>query len=200
MYGYKKHLQLFPVCGNITAGVALSCSNQLIGGANDRLILINYDEIASYTRNVSNAQIIEAITMVATKKGYAFEGKQQSVEPKQSLNKKRYATAYDHEITFKVFDSTPAVKEQLEKLVQGKVVAIVENNYKGATGNAAFELYGADAGLYVETLERNVGDAEVLGAFNIVLKSGEFAKEGNLPASIFITDYTTTKALVDALL
>lgn len=189
-----------PVCANITAGVALSCSNQLIGGANDRLILINYDEIASYTKNLTNPQIIEVITMVAGKTGYAFEGKQQSVEPLQALVKTRYATSYDHQVTFKVFDATPDTKEQLEKLVQGKVVAIVENNYKGATGNAAFELYGADAGLYVETLERAVGDTEVLGAFNVVLKSSEFAKEGNLPASIFDTDYATTKALVETLL
>ena len=193
--------QFSPACAAITAGVAISCTIKQVAGTTDKLILFNYDEIASYTRNGTNTQIIEAITMVVNVPaytGFAFEGKQQSLEPKQTLVRTRYNTGWDHEVVFKVFDSQPTTKQQIEKMAESRLVAIVENNFKGTAGNAAYEVYGIDTGLYMLVGERNVSDPESMGAFNVTLKT-DLSKEGHLPATFFLTDYATTKALVEAL-
>ena len=194
------NIQLSPACGLIAGGIAVNCTPKLVGGANDRLILINFDDIASLTPDVGNPNLYTAITLAATKVAYVFEGKQQSVEPSHALVKTRYSIGHDHIVQFKAFNNSPSVKVVLDAMVEGRFLAIIENNFKGTSGNAAFELYGVDAGLYVEVMERNVADSETLGAYNIQLKSGEFGKEGHVPSSLWDTDYVTTKALVDALL
>lgn len=192
--------QFTSACSFLTGGVTNDCVNVMVGGADDRLILFNWDEVESLDRNVTNAQIVEAINMVATKTGYVFEGKQSSNEPLQKLVKKKYENKWDHQVTFKIFSATPTTKAQVEKLKDGRFMALVQNNYKGASGNGAFELYGIDTGLLIEDAERNVADTDLMGAFNIVLKSHESYKEGHLPATVFITDFATTKAMIDDLL
>lgn len=188
-------------CAAITGGVTNSCSDLLVGGADDRLILFNYDEVETLDPNGTNPEIIEDIVLAATKVGYVFEGKQQSNEAKQTLVKKKYSNSWDHEIVFKIFGATPAAKIQVEKFAAGaKLMALVQNNYKGTAGNGSFELYGVDTGLYLEAAERNVADTDTLGAFSITLKSSELFKEGHLPKTVFITDFATTKAMIDALL
>jgi hypothetical protein len=194
--------QLSPdACANITAGVGASCALRMINGANDRLVLINYSEVSSLTPNGTNAQIIEAIVMTTpgTTKGYVFQGKQSSVEPKQAMVKKKYGNSWDHEIRFKIFNGEPLTKIQIEKIMEGKFMAIVENNYRGTAGNGAFEIYGVTSGLWAESIERDIANPETLGCYDIVLKSGD-AKEDNLPKTLFITDYATSKAVVDGIL
>lgn len=187
-------------CSQITAGVLIDCANPIISGAKDRLVLINRDQIDTLTRNNTNPQIIEAISLAGGSVGYVFEGRFNSVEPKQTMVKKRYARVYDHEVAFKVFSGVPLTKKQIELMAQGNLVAIVENNYQGASGEGAFEVYGLDTGLEVEALERVISDSETQGAYSVTLKTTEQNKEGHLPATLFVTDYTASKAVVDGLL
>lgn len=192
---------MYSVCGAITAAILKDCTNPLIGGTDTTIYVANYADIASVTRNGSNPQIIEAITMVATKKFYKYEGQNNSVEPEQHLVKQKYARVYDHLIKFKVFNATPTTKAQLELMAVGRIVAIVENNWKnGTTGNGAFEIYGLDVGLEVENLDRMLADADTQGAFDLTLKTPEAAKEGHLPATLFITSYSATQAVIAALI
>lgn len=190
------------ICGKISASVAIDCDNPLVAGANDRLILINKEDWdnGTITPNVSNSELIEGITLPSGTDAYYFEGKNDSVEPKQTLVKQRYAEVYDHEVIFKVFKADAATKQQLEKMVKGKFVAIIENNFKGSSGNSCFEIYGYDVGLQVMEMERVIMDAETQGAFNITLRTPENIKEAHLPKTLYITSYAATKAVVDALL
>lgn len=190
------------ICARISANVLFDCDNPLVAGTDDNLFLINkedWDE-AVITRNASNNQLIEGIALATGDLAYKFEGKNSSVEPMQKLVKQKYAEVYDHEVTFKVFKVNAATKEQLEKMASGKVVAIVSNLFKGASGEAAFEVYGEEIGLEVQELERSLADVDTQGAFNLVLRTPEIAKEAHLPATLYDTDYATTKAIVDGLI
>ena len=161
-------------CGEISAGLAPDCDFPLMGGTTEDLVLINYGDIDSVTRNVTNKQIIEAITLnTAALKGYKFEGKNESVEPQTNLVKQRYADAYDHEVMFIVFLNTPVAKQQMEKMVHGKLVAIVENKHKNSAGDTTYEIYGLGVGLYVMELNRIVVDADTQGAYKIILRTPE---------------------------
>lgn len=189
-------------CGQISAHILVDCNNPMIGGADDRLVLINKDdwELATITRNGTNNQLIEGITLATGADAYYFEGKNHSLEPAQRLVKQRYAEVYDHEVIFKVFKIDAPTKTQLEALAKGKFVAILQNNFKGASGDSCFEIYGEEVGMEVPELERIIGDAETQGAFNITLRTPEQVKEGHLPATLFLTNFVTTLAIVDGLL
>lgn len=192
---------LFSVCGAISAAILKDCTNPLVGGVNTTIYLANRDDIESYTRNGGNPQIIEAITMKTDKLFYKYEGQNGSAEPEQHMLKQKYARVYDHLIKFKVFNATPTTKQQLEKMAVGSIVAIVENNWRnGTTGNGAFEIYGIEAGLEVENLDRVLADADTQGAFDLTLKSPETAKEAHLPATLFVTSYAASLAVVEGLL
>lgn len=189
----------FSICGTIAAGHSPNCSYPLTAGNAERLILFNFDDIDSYTRNVSNPLIVEEIVMKATKTGFEFFGQNYSNEPKYRMRKGAYVNTYEHEVNFLVFGYNGAVKKILEAMAKGKLVALVENNYRGSDGSSAFELFGAGSGLYVQSMERDANDQDNNGAVKIQLLTGERGGEGSLPYSVFDTDYATTKAMVDAI-
>lgn len=190
-----------PTCAKISANVLIDCDHPMVAGTGDVLTLINKDDWddSVITRDPSNNQLITGITLPTGVVGYKFEGKNSSIEPMQKLVKQKYSEVYDHEVTFKVFKADAATKEQIEKLAGGKVVAIVENLHKGPSGNSAFEVYGESIGLELMDLDRSLANAETQGAFNLILRTPDIAKEAHLPATLFTTDYATTKAIVDGL-
>lgn len=188
------------LCGEITKGVEPDCDFPLVGGADDALILFNEADLESVVRNIVNKQIIEGFTLASGKKAFCFQGKNNSVEPRAALVEQRYSEVYDHEVIFKGFNIGPDEKDQYERLAKGRVLAIVLNNFRGEDGIAAFELYGIAVGLKARELERIGADTETQGAYNIVLRTPDEVKEPNLPNTIFLNDFATTKALVDALL
>lgn len=197
-FGMKTKGLAFNSCGVIDEDLLINCDTPLQGGVNDRLILINWDDLASVTKNA--AGIVTAITLNSGAQAYLVEGKNNSVAPTQALLKLRFSEVFDHIVNFKTFDLDNALKVQLQNAVKGRFIAIVENNFKGTDGDAAFEIYGLDAGLVVTALTRDPNSSETQGAYDITMGSSEFAKEPKLPTTVFLTSYAVTKALVDDLL
>lgn len=188
------------LCGQLTKNIAPDCVNKLFGGANDRLILFNKDDIDGVTRNIANPQIIEGITLRSGARGYVYQGKKNSNEPDSALVKGRYIDTYDHGLIFKGFEVDAAAKKEYEALVDGLVVGLVQNKFQGSAGDTEFELYGLDTGLEAQELTRILQDADTQGAYNIVLRSSEQSKEAHLPATFYLTSQTITRALVEALI
>lgn len=190
------------VCGKISAGLTIDCDNPLQAGAEDQLILINRDDWldAAITYNVTNPQIIEAVVLASGILAYSYQGKNNSIGPKYEFIKQTFAEVYNHEVNFKVFNVDAPAKLQLEKMAKGSLVAIVQNKFKGTDGDAAYEVYGADAGLIVSQNIRDIINQENQGAFDVIIKSDEASLEPHMPKTFFITDLATTKAAVEGLL
>jgi GH15 family glucan-1,4-alpha-glucosidase len=190
------------ICSKISAGLAFDCANPPIAGVDDLLIVINRDDWknATITRDNNNPQLITDIVLASGVVAYTFEGKNNSIEPATELVKRPYSETYKHMIDFKAFVNTAAAKETIEKLAQGLYVGIVANNKKGASGAECYEVYGNDAGLQATVITRKLNDADTQGVYAITLSTPEKSAEGNLPASLFKTDYATTKAIVDGLI
>lgn len=188
-------------CDNINADIIYDCDNPPTGGANDRLILFNYDDInGNVTIDPSNNLVFTNITLASGVRGYVFEGLNNSNEPRSEMIKGRYVNGYDHEVMFKVFLNSPAAKAQLQRLDGAKVVALVQNNHKGEDGNAAFEIYGYETGLRLQELARVIADSETQGAYNVVVRNDEVSRPSSLPQTLWDTDFATTKAIVDSLI
>jgi len=192
---------LATICGKISSNVGVDCDNPLQAGAEDELILINYDDwlAADITYNLINPQIIENVVLPSGVTGYSYQGKNNSIAPKYEFIKQTFAEVYNHEVNFKVFTVSPTSKLQLELMAKGSMVAIVNNKFKGASGNAAYEVYGADAGLVMSQNIRDLINQENQGAFDVIIKSAETAMEPHMPKTFFVTNLATTKAIVDGL-
>lgn len=188
-------------CGRIAAGVLRNCDTPLVGGVSDELILINKEDIVSYTENGSNSQIIEGINLISSPaaQAYRFQGFKNSTEPQIDLAPSSFINGWKHQVLFRIFDNTPTVKAIIDGLANGTFVAIVKNNNLGVDGNGVYELYGRFAGLELTVASSVKNDAETQGAYVLTLATAESEREPKLPASIYLTDLATTKALVESL-
>lgn len=188
-------------CGKLSAAVTENCVNPLQSGAEDDILIINYDDWkdATITLNGTNTQIVENIVLPSGVVGYLYEGKNNSVAPKYEFIKGEFVENYSHEINYKVFNVSPEAKQQLEKKGRGRYVVIVANKYHGTSGNSAFEIYGADAGLELTQNIREVINTATGGAFDVILKSNEKSLEPHMPKTLFVTSYAASKAVFDSL-
>lgn len=185
------------LCAGITASITLDCNTPPVAGVADVMYLINRDDIDTVTfdtTSTSSNKLITAITLETGKYIYKVEGRNNSHEPLISLRKGRYFDTYEHQVSFKIFSNNPAVKSEIESMVQrGNLIAIVENNYRGVGELAAFELFGYGCGLEVTEGSRNVNDADTQGSYSLVLKTPEQQGEPHLPYSFLVTDVAGTK-------
>ena len=183
-------------CPGITQDAFLDCTKPLSAGVKDMLYLFNFSDLETITESETNPSLIEGFTLKTGAFIYQFEGRNNSIEPRSALVKGRYSVTFDHELIFKMFNVDTYMKEQLQFMCNTKVVAIVENNYKGQAGQLPFEIYGLRSGLEMTSLERVVNDNETQGAYNCTLATSEQIKEPYLPATLFTTNYATTKAII----
>lgn len=184
-------------CPGINQDAFLDCTKPLAAGVKDMLYLFNLSDIETIIENETNPNLIEGLTLKAGANIFRFEGRNNSIEPRSALVKGRYSVTFDHELVFKMFNVENAMKEQLQYLCNSKVVAIVENNYSGQFGQVPFEIYGLRTGLEMTALERVVNDSETQGAYNCTLATSEQIKEPYLPATLYFTNYATTKAIIE---
>lgn len=188
------------LCGLIAANVAANCANPLQAGVEDSITIINREDWLNAAIGLNaDPQIIESIVLASGITGFLYAGKNNSNIPKYEFIKQTFAEVYNHEINFKVFDVNPTVKKELEAMAKGSFVVIISNKFHGTGGNAAFEVYGADAGLVLTQNIREINSVETGGAFDLILKSDETALEPHMPKTLFITDYAASKAVVDGL-
>ena len=185
-------------CADITANIGKNCTDPLIAGAEDLMVVIKREDWlnASVGVNVSNSQIIESIVLASGTTGYSYQGMNKSILPKYELLKTDFSVKYTHEVSFKIFNVSPTIKKEIEAMAQGLYVVIIANKYHGTGGNASFEVYGADSGLDLKTMIREVGNADLGGAFDLVLTTSE---EPNVPKTLFVTNYAASKVVFDGL-
>lgn len=194
-------MSIATICAKIDQHIIIDCANPLQAGTNDSIFIFNFEDWSNATisRNSANPQIIEDIVMPTGVTGFQVQGINNSNMPKNSMVKGKFINSFMHEINFKAFTLNASIKKTLENMSKGRFVVIVQNNYKGAAGDAAYEVYGGDSGLVCTAIDRDPQNNDTQGAYDITLQSSDQSKEAHLPATVFITDYATTKALVESL-
>lgn len=187
------------VCGEISSNIAFDCDNPLQSGTRDRAWIINFEDIDTVTYNATNKNIVEDITLKAGKVAFYIDGKNNSIMPTTTMIQQRYANVFDHVVNMKGFDISPATKDNLNKAKDGRFVVVTENTFRGASGNAAFEIFGLKTGLEMTVLTRDPNNADTQGAFDFTFATN-LNKEPELPNTFFITSYSATKTLIEGLL
>ena len=185
------------ICGKITNSIEIVCDTPLQAGTKDKAKVLNLSDIGISTRNATTGAV-EAFTNLVPGTAAVIDGQRNSIAPTFNKVPKGPFSMYDHEVACMGFDLSPEIKNDLEKGADGQYVVVVENFFKGTDGNAAFEIYGLDNGMELTELSRDPNSQDTQGAFSIKFMS-EVNSEPRMPATLFITDYTTTKAVFDAL-
>jgi hypothetical protein len=192
--GFGESSILATVCGLITSAQVPDCTNVNTNGLDVIIYIANKSEITSLTFTGSTL-VCEAITFVAGKKFYSYEGKRTSPNAIQETKVGKLQTSFIHTVTQAVFKVTGAAKLELENMCNGLVVCMVSNKYQGSAGDSQYELFGYNQGLIAE-LKRDQSDADGVGTYLLTLKTPDGYSEPHLPYAF----YKTSKAATDALI
>lgn len=187
--------QLQRSCGDLFQSEQVDCTKMPQGGigADSRLILILRKDITGISDSASTQDIIEAITLAATKVAHVFEGFRQSLKPKyRSIPGPAGNTMYIHELDYFVYSYSQASKNNVQQKGNGRYVAIFQN---AKQDEHAFEVMGVDVGL--ELLEFDRAPGENAGAMRIKLSTPEAEPEGRMPKTFYDgTSFSTTEGLI----
>lgn len=190
-------LSLVSVCGKLTEDILKDCDTPLQAGTRDKLKIVNFADVLSFTRNATTGAI-EGITLASGAAAITIDGQRNSIVPRSEQVTQGVFTMYDHEITAMGFDFSAQVKKDLEAGKDGQYIGFVENYFKGTAGNAAFEIYGLENGLELTGVSREANNADTQGAISLRFYT-DVNKEPRMPATLFLTDYATSKAIFDGL-
>lgn len=181
-------------CGKISANLVLAECGVSAAGVHPEVILFNHADIDTVS---AEGGVVSGITLKTGAYAYKYETYKNAVEASSPINKGTYITRFQHQVIFRAFNKTQEIKDQLNALANGKVVAIVKN--VAADESTKYEVYGLDNGLVMTDLQNASNDADGI-VYAVTLSSDNNALEGSLPASFFTTDLAATESAVNALL
>lgn len=184
------------ICGEITANIERNCDVLPVGGVKSSMRLINSEDIATITRDPANPLIVTGMTLKIGKKAFTYEVFKRGHKPRFTKVNGDFGDRYRHEVdtSIQVWDN--ATKAQVEGLNGASLVAIVENLQN--TGDARFEIYGLEAGMYVaDGAVRNLNEND--GVYVFTLASDDLSLEAHIPSSFWSTTYSATVAALEVL-
>lgn len=179
-------------CGTIDRGSTIEeCDDIPVGGTRARLLLANIDDIEGYTEDANG--IVTAIDLAVGAFIYVFTGFRNDVKKSEEVIKPDIGIPkFKHNTGFVVYENTQIQKNNVENIVRGRFVAIIENRGKDAN---SFEVVGKGVG--VEIVAGPIRNAHENGGFFVISLStpddqGEL--ENKLPQTLLVTDYAATLA------
>lgn len=184
------------LCDAISLGAIYDCQNIPQPGNDPTLVLVNKEDLnaGSITYNTAGT-LITNVTLATNRPAYLFQGWKDSVKSKIDLVQTDSGPMYKHMVDLVVYDVSPVQRQNLERMCRGSICAFVEKRKKDSN---TFELYGADAGMYVVpgTL---YSSNENGGVFKVSLASLDGQEETKMQQTVLSTDYATTQSLIRGL-
>jgi len=189
------------VCGLVDGNVEPDCDFLPQSGVEDTLYLINKSQIASVVYNNTNTLIVEDIILESGASAFKVIGMNNSNNTTWDMISLRFGKMYTHLVSFIGFDLSPAGYEQYKNMKDSKLVAVVINNFRGEDGNGAIKIYGLSAGLVCKKQTQDMSSEDTQGAVQIEFQSDSDNKiyEPTPPHTLFVTDFATSKAIIEAL-
>lgn len=195
------------ICSVVKGDIIYNCEDKAVGGIVQTLKLINRCDIDLSEWTVTRGgttNCANLITSTATDPATMASITVQGIPGKRLLNagfsssNTDYGWYYTHFVNLFAQGLTQEVLCKIDAFGNGaEVIAIVEQNFKGATDKDAFMIYGWDAGLKLGdmTFDTNENNGNTI----IPLTSLDPDLEPHVPLTFLITDYATTKAFFDTL-
>lgn len=183
----------------ITASILLDCDNLPISGLEVNALIFNKQDIdrAAGTFDGTNKILMTNFQCLSGKSGFKIEGFKQSNAKNYSLVvNENLPDKWLHQFNGIVFNPTAENKLQVDNLSKdGRYVVIIEQLWKGANDESAFEVLGYNVGLKLTESVNN--SVENSNGITLVLASEPGYEETNVPYTLLETDYATTKTAFD---
>ncbi|WP_294823630.1 hypothetical protein [uncultured Flavobacterium sp.] len=181
--------------GSLTADILFDCANAPVGGIEQNVVLINKDDIDMTTTTIdaANRILVTNLQLKAGKTGYLLNGVKQSNGKAWELVKKENAPdKFKHTFSGVIFNPSADNKLQADGLSKGaKYVAVVEQVWKGAGNEEAFEVLGLSSGLELTTMTNSSRENDNMIMFE--LASADGFEEVTMPKTLLDGSYTATK-------
>jgi len=182
------------VCSKISKNVLFDCNNRPVEGIEQRLMLINEDDLIAsgitFDTTYPNS-LITQIELLPSRIGYEVQGIKQIMNFTNSLvSDDNSVDGVKHSITgIKIFDPSEEIRNEINTYVAGaKVYAVLERKWKGVDNKHAFLFFGLKFGLMITELK----DDSATGVIEMSLSTPGKFKEPFLPHIYRDTDYDTS--------
>ena len=181
--------------GNLTADILFDCVNAPIGGIEQNVILIKKEDIdvAATTTDASSRVLVTNLQLKPGKTGFMLTGVKQANGKAWELVKKENAPdKFKHTFSGVIFNPSAVNKQQADSLSKGaKYVVVIEQVWKGADSDDAFEILGLSSGLELMTMTNNSRENDNMILFE--LASADGYEETTMPRTLLDGDYAATK-------
>ena len=192
------------LCEKLLAGcIGADCDNPVFAGMESKAWIFNKSEIASFTYDSQNPNLITDITMKEISSGvnavgYTITqlGKTPFTGTNTALVEGNAANKFTETFNFIVPDNSPAASMLLDNIANGKFVVVAKNEYTGSDRKGAFQVYGAKKGLTATAMERDAYGEDADGGWTVTLTS---ENAPNSALFFYKTDAATTESTLDAL-
>lgn len=192
------------LCEKLLAGcIGADCDNPVFAGMESKAWIFNKSEIASFTYDQTNPNLITDITMKEISQGvnavgYTITqlGKTPFTGTNTALVEGNAANKFTETFNFIVPDNSPAASMLLDNIANGKFVVVAKNEYTGSDSKGAFQVYGAKKGLVATAMERDAYGEDADGGWTVTLTS---ENTPNSALFLYKTDAATTESTLDAL-
>ena len=186
--------------------ISADCSKPLFAGVDSEALIANFSDIDTESYDIQNPSIITGITMKTdtvneqqvSRCFYSVQqlGNQPYSGSQTEFVEGTYGNRVNHTIQLAVVDNGPEITENIiDKLLNGKFVVILKNDYKHSNGDNKYSVYGMSKGLKCTGLTRELyGDNE--SAWIVTLQEQNVPKSGLF---FYVTDEATTDTAVEAL-
>lgn len=189
------------ICSSlISQDIAANCANPLYKGLEGLAYIINREDIDILA--VTNGVVKADATGLKLKTGAsAYHVQMASKVPYEGTTKTLNAGNISNKVdkSFKVVinNDGPDINENIvKKLLNGEFVVIFERKWNNTTGNAKFEIFGAETGLKVDAYDQDYNNADTDSGIEVTLK-----EEGAPTPGIYVfdTDVATTRTYLEGL-
>ena len=185
----------------IAKAIDFACDDLIVRGLESDGLIINRSDIdfAATVFDSQNPNIINALVLKTGKKGYEVNqlGNTPFTGVQSTLEVGTYRNTWTHAIPIVVLSNTPEVAHDIiDGLSNGTFVVILRNKFKGANGDAEYQVYGYTQGLVASEGTNDKYSEDTDGGWIITLQ-----ETGARMSAMFLfnTDATTTAAAYEAL-
>ena len=180
----------------ITENFDFDCDFLPVRGIEQRALLFNFEDIdRAKTRLNPEKTIIENLALLPAgntnaRRGVWVLGAKHHFDGGQKASKNKTEKGFTHEINLIAYTMNAHNFNQLNRLLYGTFVAVVETKFKGENQKNAFEILGYDAGLTLKDITRRYNQRGAVATFTLATPSE--VKELRMPYKWLETDYNGT--------
>lgn len=192
------------LCGaSISGNIKPDCDNIITPGLEQIGVILNRNDISSWTESSTNPNIIEAIGQKTGTKGYVIYqmGNQPFNGTSVAFEEGSVVNTFTNTCSFVILDNGPDVcKDVVDNLANGTFVVLFKNKFseKDASGNhpGYWQIMGKERGLKATGIDCDKYSDDTNSGWQITLTETKSTKSGIF---FFDTDDATTDSSVQAL-